>query len=288
MQHPTALQHDLIERIVCLIHDDALEPGERLNETRLAQRLNVSRTPVRAALEQLARQGFVERKPHIGARLICLPPLPNDVETSAEPKDDLLVRIARDRRAGRLAVDISEAELMRVYGLSRQAVRNALDRLAELEVIERKPGYGWRFSDTIQDEAAHAESYRFRMVIEPAAILEPGFALAPEWAEEMRARHEGFLATPWDDAFSVAFFEMNAAFHEGICAASGNRFFLTAIRRQNSLRRLSNYDWKYGRERVIVNSHEHLAVLDRIEAGDTELAAILMRRHIEGAERVRG
>ncbi len=41
---------------------------------------------------------------------------------------------------------------------------------------------------------------------------------------------------------------MNAAFHEGLVKASGNRFFFESIRRMNRLRRLSNYDWKHGRD----------------------------------------
>ena len=80
---------------------------------------------------------------------------------------------------------------------------------------------------------------------------------------------------------SVAFFEMNAAFHEGIAEASGNRFFLEAMRRQNRLRRFSIYNWKHGFERVRANHAEHLEILRRLETGDTQLASVLMKRHLE-------
>ena len=36
-------------------------------------------------------------------------------------------------------------EIMRRYGLNRPAVQRVLTRLADLEMVERKPGYGWRF-----------------------------------------------------------------------------------------------------------------------------------------------
>jgi DNA-binding GntR family transcriptional regulator len=42
----------------------------------------------------------------------------------------------------------------------------------------------------------------------------------------MRQQHEKSVAISWKDFWSVALFEMNAAFHEGIASASGNRFFL--------------------------------------------------------------
>jgi DNA-binding GntR family transcriptional regulator len=45
----------------------ALAPGSALDETELAQRFNVSRTPVREALRQLTASGLIESRPHRGA-----------------------------------------------------------------------------------------------------------------------------------------------------------------------------------------------------------------------------
>lgn len=44
-----------------------LQPGAPLDETELAQRFNVSRTPVREALRQLTASGLIESRPHRGA-----------------------------------------------------------------------------------------------------------------------------------------------------------------------------------------------------------------------------
>ena len=284
---PTPLRLALADRISLWVHEQALQPGARLNENQLAEQLGVSRTPVRAALEHLASRGFVQRQRNRGVELLALPPKPRAAAAPAEDDDALLVRIARDRQRGQLADDVSENELMERYELSRPALRQALERLAELGVVERKLGYGWRFAADPWDAAARHESYRFRMTVEPCAIREPGYALAPEWIADMRQRHERFLAARWTEASSIAFFEMNAAFHEGIVAGSGNRYFVLAIQRQNRLRRLSNYDWKYGRERVEVNCREHLEILVRLEAGDVELASLLVRRHLDVASRLR-
>jgi DNA-binding GntR family transcriptional regulator len=103
----------------------------------------------------------------------------------------------------------------------------------------------------------------------------------------MRRLHGETLERPWHGSSSVAFFEMNAAFHEGLAAASGNRFVHAAVRHQNQLRRFSQYDWKFGFERVIVNCHEHLEILGNLARNEREIASLLMRRHLERASQVR-
>ncbi|MGY1653377.1 GntR family transcriptional regulator [Geodermatophilus sp. SYSU D01119] len=52
-----------------LIMGGELAPGARLGEVELADRLGVSRTPVREALSRLASEGLVELVPNRGARV---------------------------------------------------------------------------------------------------------------------------------------------------------------------------------------------------------------------------
>lgn len=281
------LHRELAGRIAQRMRDDGLAPGARINEQALAAQLGVSRTPVRAALAQLQAQGYVARVPYRGVQLRALPPPTVAAPAEPAPEDALLLRISRERQRGLLPDDMSEQALMQRYDIGRPALRRSLERLADLGLVERKPGYGWRFVDDLFDAKARHESYRLRMTLEPAAIREPGFALAPEWIVGMRERHEAFLSRRWTEAASIAFFEMNADFHEGVAAGSGNRYFVQVIQRQNRLRRLSNYDWKHGRERVEVNCREHLEILSRLQAGDCELAALLMHRHLDVASRLR-
>ena len=49
-----------------MIVDGVLEAGARLNEVHLAERLGVSRTPLREALNRLAAEGAVEARPRFG------------------------------------------------------------------------------------------------------------------------------------------------------------------------------------------------------------------------------
>lgn len=287
MTMPTRLQQEIAERILQMVREDGLEAGAWLNENNAARRLNVSRTPVRAAIDHLARQGLVRRHPNRGVELLSAPAAAADGSATADATELAMVRVAHDRHSGQLPDEISELELMRRYDLGRPEVQRLMARLADLDMVERKRGYGWRFLHEARDQSVHDERYRFRLLIEPMALLEPGFSLEQGWIEEMRARHERTLAQPWKESSPIGFFEMNADFHEGLAAASGNRFIHSAIRRQNQLRRLSNYDWAYGYERVVVNSREHLQMLATLEAGDRELASALMRSHLQRAMQLR-
>ncbi|WP_216898482.1 GntR family transcriptional regulator [Nocardia alni] len=73
-----------------LILDNAFAPGTRLAEVELADRLGVSRTPVREALRQLAAEGWVELPPNRGARVATwsVRELESlfDVRTTLEPR----------------------------------------------------------------------------------------------------------------------------------------------------------------------------------------------------------
>lgn len=62
--HGTALGDEVYRAIGGAILDGSLPAGERLRDHEMAERLGVSRTPVREALQRLARIGLVEVAPH--------------------------------------------------------------------------------------------------------------------------------------------------------------------------------------------------------------------------------
>lgn len=59
-----------VDAIRALILGGSYGPGEKLGEVELAERLEVSRTPVREALRRLAADGLVEHVPNKGARVV--------------------------------------------------------------------------------------------------------------------------------------------------------------------------------------------------------------------------
>ncbi len=60
------------ERVLAQIRSGELRPGDRLTETDIAQRLRISRTPVREAIRQLEADGLVAHVPRVGATVRSL------------------------------------------------------------------------------------------------------------------------------------------------------------------------------------------------------------------------
>ena len=71
------LVHDLREQIADRIRNDVIcgriGVGERHNEVQLGEKSGVSRTPVRAALQQLLHEGILEGRPNVGLKVARQP-----------------------------------------------------------------------------------------------------------------------------------------------------------------------------------------------------------------------
>jgi DNA-binding GntR family transcriptional regulator len=284
---PSKLQQQLANRILGYIRDKNLEKGDRLTELGLAQTLQVSRTPIRAALEYLTSLDVVAPNgPRLGFRVRATTSVVAKLAGEAVQSDEeaIYVHIAEDYVREMLPVQFSEADMMRQYGISRGLLIRVLQRMAREGVIERNAGYGWRFAPLLRSSGqSDAESYRFRLAVEPAALLEPGFTLDRAWAKRCRRDHEEILSMRPDRVSMIRFFDINADFHETLAACSGNPFFHQAAKSQNQLRRFLTYSRTYPLDRIAASCEAHLAILTAVENADQELAATLMSLHLKVA-----
>ena len=108
-----------------------LKPGERLMEIKLANRLGVSRTPIREAIRMLELEGLVVMIPRKGAQVAEI--------TEKDLKDVLEVRMGLEELAVKFACQrITEEQLDNLYHASRkfeEAVkREDLTELAQADV----------------------------------------------------------------------------------------------------------------------------------------------------------
>ena len=69
---PTSLAYQAYREVKQLIYDFVLMPGERFSEADLTQRVAVSRTPLRQALQRLQREGFLQVFPKLGWQVAAL------------------------------------------------------------------------------------------------------------------------------------------------------------------------------------------------------------------------
>lgn len=278
---PSNLQTQLAAQILTYIQHNRLAPSSHLAETALCKHFKVSRTPVRAALSLLEDRGYLQ---HIPRRGFFTREQANDCDASNLPgvvEEELYLTIAEDRISRQLPAQVSEADLARRYHVSKGALTRALQRLLREGLVERRPGRGWMFAPVLDSKETHDESCRFRLAIEPQALLEPTFRLDQEAARICEEKHRRILDGKATEVSTIELFEMNAEFHELLARSSGNRFFLQAVQQQNRLRRFVNYHWTYGAERVIRTCQEHMGILEAIRKEDMTWAANLLRRHIE-------
>lgn len=109
----TPLQRQLADRIAALINEQGLAVGARVNQSDLAKSLGVSRSPVRAAMEILARDGILQHQPNRGMTVARRPSVSAPVDEAAEDDeaeiDKALIAISGLRRRGELAKTFSEA-----------------------------------------------------------------------------------------------------------------------------------------------------------------------------------
>lgn len=281
------LQADLAARILKRLHEQGVGAGYHLVEADLCRAFGVSRTPVRGALRLLAEQGVVEARANRGfvlLRPITEPPQVEAPNARDEEEQALFVAIARARNSGALFEECTQQEMLRRFGVKLAPLSRVLRRLEELGLVERKPGNGWTFIRSIDSARAQEESYAFRRIVEPAGLGMSTFQLDRQWAERSRRMHIEFRNFAWRDTLAIAFYEMNADFHEQLARCSGNQHILSAVRKQNQVRSFLNYHWVHGAERVQASVDEHLAILDALLAGDNVGAQKLMLAHLDSSE----
>lgn len=275
----------LASRILEFIRREDHPVGHRLKELELCAVLGVSRSPVRKALQLLEEAGAVQSIPHKGFQVLRPGSEIDGLELPVDPdtEEQAYLRIANDRIAGELPEEVAEADLMARYGLPRLQVQRILNRMAREHMVDRKPGRGWIFRPLLSDTDSHRESYRFRMIMEPAALLEPGYEVDREELEKCRREQLELLQGGIERATHEHLYQTGVHLHETIVAGARNRFLLDSLRTINQLRRVVEYGTRLDRNRLHRQCEEHLQLIDLLLRGERMEAAHFLRQHLNGA-----
>lgn len=274
---------ELAARIVEHIRDHNLDSGAHLPAQLLADQFNVSRSPVVQALKLLVRKKILKHVPNHGFYVLA-GGVPKSAELGLAKQSRLTTayfRMVQDRLNGDLAEQISERALRQRYALTQGEVGDLLNRAAQEGWAERRPGYGWTFSPVLTTPAALEQSYRLRIALEPACLLEPTFRLPQSEAQRARKQEERMLSGEIEKLSPDELYERGVRYHEMLAEASGNPFFLDALKRINRMRRLFTYSAMGDRRRYYRQITDHILILDLLMAGRNAEAADVMRRHLE-------
>ncbi|MDE6530201.1 MAG: GntR family transcriptional regulator [Lachnospiraceae bacterium] len=120
-----------------------LEPGERLREIQLAERMGVSRTPIREAIRMLELEGLVVMKPRCGAEVSQI--------TAKGLKDVLEVRTALEELAIKLACDRITREQLERLKTTMEEFEKAIHSKKEVKIAEADV----RFHDIIVEASGN-------------------------------------------------------------------------------------------------------------------------------------
>ncbi|EJL77877.1 transcriptional regulator [Polaromonas sp. CF318] len=264
--------------------------GSHLPAQLLADRLRVSRSPVNDALAYLAEKGLLTREPNRGyflAQEVSKSPglLKEAGQAKSDAVTDAYFRIAEDRLRGELPDEFSEAQIKQRYGLTPAQLTAVLGRIANEGWIEKKPGYGWEFSSMLTTADSLLQSYRLRLALEPAALLEPNYHLPAHVIARCRAAEKHLLEGGIKTDTADQLHDRGVRFHESLVEGSGNPFFIDAIRRVNRVRRLLSYRSMQDRSRYKQHCEQHLHLLDLLERERNEEASQLMHKHLSSTLR---
>lgn len=289
----------LAARLLTDLHERQAEPGLPLPARQLAEQWGVSRSPVNAALALLHARGLISHacgKGYTVGPIFARDPASSTARDAEAHLSHLLSRldpsgvgtppsltdlchaIADDRRAGLLPDTFTEAQLQSRYQLSRGRLAVLLGQLAHDGWADRQAGQGWTFSPLLTSPDALLQASRSRMVLEPAALKEPGYCLAPDALARCREAERRILG-----GTATSLHARGVRFHQTLAAGSNNRFLVDALNRIHRLRTALPHGAIQDPARVHEQAGEHLAILDAVARGRTRHAATLLHRHLRAA-----
>lgn len=193
-------RHRVYERVRDAIVRGEMEPGQRLSENALAERLGISRTPVREALVRLSDDRLVEIVPQLGTFVTPISP--------AAVRDAQFVREALECAAVRLAAErATPADVDALEGLLRRQAecRDAgdVDRFFVLDeelhgALATLAGHpiAWTLAhranshlDRVRRLSLPRPDYMTEMVAEHEAVIDAVRAGDPDAAEAALRHH---------------------------------------------------------------------------------------------------
>lgn len=176
---------------------------------------------------------------------------------------------------------VSESEIAKQLGVSRQPVRDAFFRLSNLGFLSIRPQRATLITQISLDAVDDAVFTRTALETEclRTALTRANSALLAALKENMELQKQATEAT------AVAFHKLDEAFHESICNIAGHAHVWILIKEQKAhLDRIRFLTLSQERRSLVIA--EHTRIVNAVEAGDIPTADAALRAHIEGVKAV--
>jgi DNA-binding GntR family transcriptional regulator len=201
-------------------------------------------------------------------------------EAPITASDKTFIAIRSDIVEGVLAAGskLSEVELSTMYGVSRAIVREAINRLENASLVERKPNIGAKVV-TLTHQGL-VQLYQVREALEGMAAR----LAAQNMSDEEISQLNGLLATHFEEVKDGESYYQEAGdvdFHYRILLGSHNQQLISMLSNNiYHLVRMYRVQLGMAGPRVTTAFVEHKSIVQAISNRDGELAELLMRRHI--------
>ena len=177
-----------------------------------------------------------------------------------------------------LGEPLTEQKLSERFGVSRTPIREILQDLENLGVIERRQKKGVTVRKPSLKELA--EVYDVRSVLEGYAARMAVANATPEGIRELAASASRFTRGRKNGDIQACE-EANIAFHTKIIVMAGNDLLLSMMDQFNVIRRAfwltHGLTWD---DRDYLTPYPHEAIVGKLESGDTDGCDVLMQAHI--------
>ena len=282
----TKLQQDLLIKVVAKLKVEQAKIGDSLNESLMAQQFEVSRTPLRAVLAYMSTLGITKAVPYKGFVLqVDAQSIEIEGDQEEPRQEQLYLRLLIDLFFGEIEAAFSEKELQERYQANRGEVQSVLRLLENDGILRRSPGYKWCLDGVLNTLERHSESYRFRLIFEPAGLLEPSWTLDLNGLENCRDRHVKAIQNP-KSVTSSELFRLSADFHELLAACSGNRFLLGNMQQHNRMRKASDLVSMHFQSSVSKSCQRRLEIINLVLEGNNLEASNKLTQLLENDIRV--
>lgn len=174
---------------------------------------------------------------------------------------------------------LREKDLAIQLGVSRTPIREALNRLATVGLIELHPGRGAILTPIT--DTAYVEWLSIRAYLEAFAARETAKNITKHEVDSLRELFSDFQKTPEADWDMDHYAKTNVHFHQTIILLAHNKL-LTGIwdlfsHRQVAARRNSIKLLRHGAQSL----KEHLSLIDAFDRREPDLAEAIAKDHVE-------
>ena len=279
---PRRLSQQILRVLQDRISRGRLPRGTWLRETQLARDFDVSRDPVRRALDALVAEGMAERLANRGVRVTGATrsprkgkPVPADMRTLTEKVTDALLKRILHPQAGGCRTSV--VELARSLGVSRTPVQRALDRLTGLGLAEC--GRRGRVYLGHVDAERVAQVYEVRAELEGMAAERAATRMDPAVVERLAKANRELLAAA-GGAERRRMVSQEFLLHQGIAESCGLVYLQKLLRDTFDL--VAAFQRAgYGAADMAGRAvREHGLVIAALQKREAKLARRRMARHI--------